>query len=76
VSTMEEADRTIAELCMPLYDHDPKGRIRVEPKDDIRKRTNGRSPDDADAWLLSYYQPRGGASMISDYAAAMRKMGA
>lgn len=74
VSTMEHADRTIAELCTPLYDHDPKGRVRVESKDDIRSRTNGRSPDDADAWLLSYYQPKDMANIIGDYAAALRKM--
>jgi hypothetical protein len=74
VSTMDEADRTIAELCMPLYDIDPKGRIRVEAKDDIRARTNGRSPDDADAWLLAFYAPRGAGHAINDYVTAMRQM--
>lgn len=57
VSTMDNADTTIAELCWPLYDIDPKGRIRVESKDDIRKRQSGQSPDHADSWLLAFYVP-------------------
>ena len=37
---------------------DATGRIFVEPKDDIRDRANGQSPDDADALLLAYYVPK------------------
>jgi hypothetical protein len=74
VSTMANADTTIAELCQPLYDIDPKGRIRIESKDDIRDRTGGRSPDHADAWLLAFYVPRMAAaqSWVKQYAAAAK----
>jgi hypothetical protein len=51
---MDNADTTVAQLLEPRWDVDPKGRIRVEPKDEIRKRL-GRSPDNADALLLAFY---------------------
>jgi len=46
-------DTTIAQLIAPRYSLDSFGRIKVEPKDETRKRL-GRSPDDADALLLAY----------------------
>src|SRR6266568_91119 len=61
LSQMENADKTIAQLLEPRYEHDLKGRVRVEPKDDIRKRI-GRSPDNADAPLLAYFTPRHAAT--------------
>ncbi|MFD5814405.1 hypothetical protein [Streptomyces sp. NPDC127038] len=54
LASMENGDTTVAQLLEPRWDVDPKGRIRVEPKDEIRKRL-GRSPDNADALLLAYY---------------------
>lgn len=57
LSAMDNADTTVAQLVEPRWDIDPKGRIRVEPKDDVRKRL-GRSPDNADALLLAYYRGR------------------
>lgn len=54
LAMMDNADTTVAQLLEPRWDTDPKGRIRVEPKDEIRKRL-GRSPDNADALLLAYY---------------------
>jgi hypothetical protein len=54
LSKMESADDTCAQLLMPRWDLDSKGRIRVELKDDIRKRLSGKSPDSADALLLAY----------------------
>jgi hypothetical protein len=54
LSAMANADVTVAQLLEPLWDTDPRGRIRVEPKDEIRKRL-GRSPDNADALLLAFY---------------------
>lgn len=56
LSEMEEGDKTVAQLVEPHYSHDLKGRIKVEPKDEIRKRL-GRSPDNADALLLAFYEP-------------------
>lgn len=57
LSQMENADRTIAQLLEPQYQHDLKGRVKVESKDDIRSRLS-RSPDNADALLLAYYVPQ------------------
>lgn len=47
-------DDTLTQLCAPKYGIDAQGRIKVEPKDDTRARI-GRSPDDADALLLAFY---------------------
>jgi hypothetical protein len=49
-------DMTVAQLIAPRYKLDASGRVKIEPKDDTRKRL-GRSPDDADALLLAYYVP-------------------
>lgn len=54
LSGMDNGDTTVAQLLEPRWTVDPKGRIRVEPKDDVRKRL-GRSPDNADALLLAFY---------------------
>lgn len=54
LSAMANADTTVAQLLEPRWDVDPKGRIRVEPKDEIKKRLS-RSPDNADALLLAFY---------------------
>lgn len=59
LSTMDDADRTVAELLEPLWELDIHGRIKIESKDDIRERNGGRSPDHADALLLAYVKPRG-----------------
>jgi hypothetical protein len=58
LSATEGADTVCGELALPRWKPDPAGRIQVEPKDDIRARTGGKSPDDADALLLAYYVPR------------------
>lgn len=46
-------DDTVAQLIAPKYSLDASGRVKVERKDETRKRL-GRSPDDADALLLAY----------------------
>lgn len=56
LSRMDNADNTVAQLLEAHYELDVKGRVKVELKDDIRKRL-GRSPDNADALLLAYYTP-------------------
>ncbi len=56
-------DDTIAELTAPDYAIlDSKGKVKVEPKDDVRKRL-GMSPDQADALLLAFWSPAWNASM-------------
>lgn len=56
-------DTTIAQLIAPTWLPDSAGRIHVEPKADTRKRI-GRSPDDADALLLSVCQARRGGFVV------------
>ncbi|MFD3917130.1 hypothetical protein [Streptomyces sp. NPDC058603] len=56
LAMMDNADMTVAQMLEPRWDVDPQGRIRVEKKDEIRKRL-GRSPDNADALLLAFYNP-------------------
>jgi hypothetical protein len=48
-------ETTIGQLISPRYSIDAGGRVKIEAKADTRKRI-GRSPDDADALLLAYYQ--------------------
>jgi hypothetical protein len=62
LSEMDGAEVTCAQLLMPRWRPDAKGRIQVEPKADIRARTSGKSPDDADALNLAYYVPRNAQS--------------
>lgn len=64
LSGMQDADKTLAQLCDPKWSTDAAGRIVVEAKDEIRKRT-GRSPDDADALLLSFCSEGGPAHIAS-----------
>jgi hypothetical protein len=56
LSTMANADTTVAQLLEPEWEITAKGRIKIEPKEDIIART-GRSPDNADALLLAFIVP-------------------
>ncbi len=56
-------DQTVADLVAPKYRLDSRGRIFVESKDDVRERI-GRSPDDADALLLAFYQGGGKSKIV------------
>jgi len=60
LSGLEERDRErlISQLVAPHYKLDSSGRVQVETKDETRERIN-RSPDDADALLLAFYNPPG-----------------
>jgi len=51
--------RTIAQLSSPLYSADSSGRIVIESKREIKRRS-GTSPDRAEAVLLALYEPPGG----------------
>lgn len=44
-----------AELLAATYSFDARGRRRVDPKDNMKKRLDGRSPDRADALALAIY---------------------
>lgn len=63
LSEMENADVTHGQLLGPRYSYDVKGRIVIEKKADVIAR-EGRSPDNADALLLSYVVP---SSAAQDY---------
>lgn len=56
VSGMENDEKTIAQLLAVKYTTDSAGRVVVEKKEDVRQRIN-RSPDNADALLLAFYEP-------------------
>lgn len=49
----EDYDRLAGELSAILYEYTSKGQIKIEPKDEIKKRLNGHSPDYADALMLT-----------------------
>lgn len=54
LSSMDNADATIAQLLEPRWTTDAAGRIIVEKKEQVISRL-GRSPDNADALLLAYH---------------------
>ncbi len=43
------------QLMAPAWELDAQGRRKVEPKDETKEKI-GRSPDDADAFLLAYFE--------------------
>jgi hypothetical protein len=49
-------DETLGQLIAPKYKPDTAGRTKVEKKEDTRERI-GRSPDNADALNLAFYEP-------------------
>jgi hypothetical protein len=58
LSRAAEGETVKTELLLPRWKLDALGKIVIEPKEDIRKRTGGKSPDDADALLLAFFVPR------------------
>ena len=44
------------DLCSVNKKYDSKGRLQLESKDEIKKRL-GRSPDKADAFVLTFAEP-------------------
>ena len=52
----DQQDVLRADLCAPKYEQRSNGRIALEPKKQIRKRT-GRSPDHGDALALALTRP-------------------
>lgn len=56
-------DDLLAELVIPRWTETSRGAIKVESKNDIRRRLSGRSTDTADAVMLAMY----GAIMLSSH---------
>lgn len=50
-------NRALAQLTAPMYRSDSSGRVTIEKKKEIKKRTGGRSPDRGEAVLLAFYEP-------------------
>lgn len=65
-------DECAVELETPKYLIKTGGRIQVEDKDEVKKRL-GRSPDDADALLLAFYDPPVKPPMESGAAKVLAK---
>ncbi len=59
-------DATIGQLIAPKYAQDSAGRVKVERKEETRKRI-GRSPDRADALLLAFYEPDAIGEGVTDW---------
>ena len=74
LSGLEERDRErlISQLVAPHYKLDSSGRVQVETKDDTRERIN-RSPDDADALLLAFYNPPGNQPSAMEWLKAAKR---
>lgn len=53
--TLAADSKLEAELLAATYRFDARGRRQVEPKDEMKKRLDGRSPDRADALGLAVY---------------------
>lgn len=53
---LETNKRAAAQLNVPTFGHDSRGRIKIEKKADIKTRGLG-SPDRAEAILLAIYEP-------------------
>lgn len=53
--SMPEDPLLMAQLADRQYKMDAKGLIQVETKDDYRRRTDRRSPDRADAYVMAFY---------------------
>jgi hypothetical protein len=68
---MDNGDVTVAQLLEPQWEIDTKGRIKVEPKEDIIERL-GRSPDNADALLLAFFTPTDAATEFLEYLTRQR----
>lgn len=73
VDLAELDDDDMTELTLPKYHtRNPRQRIQIEKKDEIRKRTGGKSPDSADALCLAFHVETWEAEDWSGYVTAAR----
>lgn len=65
----------IREMISRLYEEQSGGkkRIKVEPKDDMKRRLNGKSPDVSDAYFLSLFMARARHGLTSAESVAKIK---
>lgn len=63
------------EMCAPTYVFDPKGRIKLESKDEIAKRIPEMSPDKADALALTFAAPVAAPTIESELRKRIPNLG-
>jgi hypothetical protein len=63
------------ELCAPTYTFDPRGRIKLESKDDILTRIPEMSPDKADALALTFASPVAAPTLESELRRRIPNLG-
>lgn len=63
------------ELCAPTYVFDNQGRIKLESKDDIKKRLSEMSPDKADALALTFAGPVAAPTIESELRKRIPNLG-
>lgn len=54
--TIPDTDEWLADVTSTAFKYDSKGRIKLEPKEDVKKEL-GKSPDLADALALTFAEP-------------------
>lgn len=54
--TLPEGDEWLADVTSTAFKYDSRGRIKLEPKEDVKKES-GKSPDLADALALTFAEP-------------------
>lgn len=60
---MPDSDSLHADLCSTKYRYDSLNRLVIEPKEQMKKR-GLRSPDEADAWCLTFALPVSAISSV------------
>ena len=59
-------DNLIAQLTATTYTYEKRGdRFLIEPKEMVKAKLNGHSPDEADAFILTFAEPVGAADTSS-----------
>lgn len=73
LSQAEDTDGLLAQLTAPKWELNAQGKIKIESKDDVKLRI-GRSPDNADALLLAFYDRWGGGIPDEDATTSVAKV--
>lgn len=68
-------DKLIGDLVTPRYKEHSSGRVKVELKDEIRKRL-GRSPDDGDAVVYAFWTAARGTISVPVFGTKASRYGA
>jgi len=72
--SIPDRDDLHADLCGPEYKSDSRGRLKLEKKEDMKKR-GIKSPDIADALALTFAEPVARPDMHHSHRKPMRAKG-